>query len=674
MRYDGNPAGAFYNMNDASKFMAHISKFPGYKLSKFSIARVTGSPVVSYEASGQLDENEARVYVNGAMVRMQLVDPVLARAYKNFGTDHLIGVLRVGRAINAWLSKAYTGYNPEFLLKNVMRDFTEGAINLTGDYGAGVTAKVIANYPKAFGQLLRYASGGKASPEITEYRADGGSTGAAYLGDLERIGEDAKRAYQDAAGVMATAKSDGAMAAAKVAGDKTVSTLAHYIEVMNQAGENAMRLATYMALRDNGYTRPEAALAAKEVTLNFNRKGELGAAMGALYLFFNPAIQGAARSVQTLLFSEHRNQARALTAAVVTLGFTMAHINFGVSKKVWETTPGYIKGHNLVVPLSDDKQVMIPVPYGYGFFLSLGTVTHDINVGVVEKKDAAWTLANAFAESYSPVGNPFGEKPDYRNLVELLPLTPVKAAGEIGVNRSGLGGPIYPDNPFHPGAPDSASMFRNTQGTVWDWMAGGLNKATGGSIVRPGWVDVHPDVLKSLWTTATGGTGRFITDTVQLANLTAQGVKPDLREMPVVRQFVREAGTISDSRKAFYDAVDELRKDIDHLALIKVAMRNANRSGNPETIKDVGVAREEVITEEKALIAMGKVMLMFEKAIKVKQDRILEIQSNNKSSLSEKRAAIKQVEKEQQQLYDRFVSIFKSTKDNAKAELDRAKR
>ena len=51
--------------------------------------------------------------------------------------------------------------------------------------------------------------------------------------------------------------------AARIAGRKLVQGLAHWFEVWNKAGENAFRLATFMAMQESGKTVAESASMAK---------------------------------------------------------------------------------------------------------------------------------------------------------------------------------------------------------------------------------------------------------------------------------------------------------------------------------------------------------------------------------------------------------------------------
>jgi len=671
VKYEGSVIEAHDNVNDArnamNKLMFDASQVGS---NKWSVAKVTDQGV-RYQASPMLAANEAGVYLSGKFVRMQINDPLMARAYLNQGVDHLIGVLKVGKEVNTFLSKAYTGWNPSFIFKNAIRDATEGVINLTGDYGGTTMLKVLSKYPEAFGSLLRYAATGKMTDSISNYRADGGKIGAAYLPDLDRVGQDIRKVYNDYAGVADTLKRDGSFSALRVASDKTISKLTHFIEVANMATENSMRLATYETMRENGMSRNKSALAAKDVTLNFNRKGEIGTQASALWLFFNPSVQGAARSIQTLLHSEHKTQAWALTGAMTLLFYAMAKINASADKERWEQTPDYEKSHNLIIP-AGKYQVKIPIPYGYGFFGNLGTAIHELQGGKDITK-VGYMLANAFAEGYSPIGNPFGDKPDYKNLAEIVPGTPLKIGAEILANRSGLGGPIVPPDQKE-GKPDSTTMFRNTKETVWDKITGGMNKATGGNKAVAGWVDVHPDTLKYLWATATGGTGRFITDSMQIANLTAQGATPDLREVPILRDFLRTQ-QITDTQKAFMDAVSDSKIAQTQFDTAKKNLEEVMKGKNEKVQDEARETLDMVREKNRVFLKLGSAITEYQKADSARKDEIDAIMADTSTPLQERRLKAKEVEKVESDLYNRYISLFKEKEDEQKKdELERAKK
>ena len=71
-----------------------------------------------------------------------------------------------------------------------------------------------------------------------------------------------------------------------------------WVQDWNTAVENGIRLSTYRHLRESGVSKLKAANAAKNLTVNFNRKGDAGQIFNAMYLFFNVSVQGSTRVFQ----------------------------------------------------------------------------------------------------------------------------------------------------------------------------------------------------------------------------------------------------------------------------------------------------------------------------------------------------------------------------------------
>jgi hypothetical protein len=69
----------------------------------------------------------------------------------------------------------------------------------------------------------------------------------------------------------------------------------------NQTLEGAMRLAVYKVALDNGLSKQQGGRIAKNISVNFNRKDQIGQQAGALYAFFNASMQGTARMAETLI-------------------------------------------------------------------------------------------------------------------------------------------------------------------------------------------------------------------------------------------------------------------------------------------------------------------------------------------------------------------------------------
>lgn len=647
VRYHGSVVESFHSLADAQRYVGQEALRNGRTRADFAIETSHDLDVVLMP-SPVLEETETQVYVDGHAVRIQFKDEGLARAWNNLGAEHMNVVFRIARTANMWMSKAYTGYNPEFITTNIIRDAVTGIANITGEEGALFAAKAAANYPRAFAQLMRYVWTGNPSNWIAQYRADGGTTGAAYLSDLERIGADAEAAFLNYAGTVDAYRSGGPRKAARVAGTAALRVAVGWIEKLNQAGENAMRLAVYRTAVESGKSRAHAASLAKNATVNFNRRGEMGSTLGAMYLFFNPAVQGTAALAHALFKGAHRHQAQAITTGLVTLGYHLAAGMGGGPEDEWEKIPEFQRERNIHI-WTGDGWARLPIPYGYGWFMTLGRQLHELERGE-EASKVALRLASSFVSEFSVWGPAADDEGDEKNVMFLLPTLAQITMAPV-LNRTSLGGPIYPEAPYDEGRPDNLKMWRATQGTVFADMAQGLNAVTGGSAIEKGWADVSPETLKFLWTTATGGAGKFFTDSAALVRNLAEGVEVESREVPIVRKFVQPAGDIRATRALFWEAATEVREAMDLL-------RRAKR------VEDITERRElaqTVLHEKKELLALGKAMDRYIKAAAAKRDVVQATMADETKPLAWRRAAVKGIEKEEAALYDAFLELYRGT-------------
>ncbi len=650
VRYHGTVVEVFHNLRDAQQYIGREALKGGRKPGDFAVTTSHDLDVV-FAVSPVLDPFETQVYVKGHAIRVQFKDELLGRAWNNMGAEAMNTIFRLAREVNTWLSKAYTAYNPEFWSVNVQRDFFTGLINMTGEEGIVFAGRAVTNYPRAFTQLMRYVWTGKASQAIQDYRADGGTTGAAYLSDLERIGRDVHASYLSYAGTVEAYRTGGPRRAARVAGKVALNALVGWIEKINQVGENAMRLAIYRTAIDGGRTRAQAAALAKNASANFNRRGEYGQMMGAAYLFFNPAVQGTASIAHALFRAKHKHQAQALVSGIAMLGWWLESTMGGAPEDEWEKVSEFAKERYFHIWMGDGW-LRIPIAYGYGFFFGFGRRMHQLQQGEDRGKIAA-RLAESFVNEFTIWGPTVDPEGDERNLLFLAP-TLVQIPGAVAVNQTSLGSPIFPESPFDESRPDSAKMWRATQGSMWAETAAYLNRITGGSAARSGWADVSPETLEYLWQTATGGAGRFFTDSASLLwNVTVEDVPLsdiELREIPVVRKFAADGNDIRGARARYWDAVGETRAAIDTWRRVK-------------KIEDHAERRDEIersLHEEKELLNLGEAISLYNKHVAAKRDAVEAVMADDSKPLAERRAEVRRIEREEGRLYDSFVSLFKT--------------
>lgn len=636
--YKGRPVGAFDTLEGAKVFKMSAPLTIGKAASPTDITiRKTSDPSVVYMASPMPALNEAMVYIKGDIIRVQINDELLARAYGNIGADALGTLLRSAQALNRWFSSVYTGYSPEFLIVNVTRDFTTGLANITGEEGALFATKAVKNYFSSFGALLKYAHKGVDNKWIRMYREDGGNTGAAYLSDLERLGTDMQTEYAVYQGVLANLRKGETKVAVRAAMRKAFNATLRHIEALNEAGENSMRLALYRTAVEQGMSRNKAASMSKNTTVNFNRKGEMGAQANALYLFFNATVQGTASISHAHFKGKHKKQAWALSGAMAALSYSLSLLSAGSDEEEYEKTSEYAKERNIVIPLGNGEAVTIPVPYGYGFFFTFGRLMADIQ-RTGDTDGAAWKLASAFTGEFLPFGGTMaGDEPDMVQVGTYMWPTIAQIPLSVANNRTSFGSPMRPENPNKRFEPDRLKMWRGTEGTWADALAGALESVG---------ADVSPETLKHMSRTFGGGAGTFTGSVVDAIALGAQGAKPEIREIPIVRKFYR-VNSVSDARSRFWRYQGETRKATEEFQRV---IDSGDRG-----------AVQEFVQGNRELIALGDVAKAFSEAAGATRDRVQEIRLGD-LPVAKKREQIKKLEEKEAELYDRFVRIFKDKK------------
>ena len=648
---NGRTVGSF---NARSQVNAFLEGLGSHARHNYIVLDSNGDRVAEFNKP--LQDNEVMVYVKGQPVRIQIYDETLAKQVRPLDTAKMHPILEFMRGMNRYLSKIYTGYNPAFILRNTARDAMTGTINMAGNEGAATAAKAWAKYPKALAALAQWAAtgnvpAGKYGQMLNEYRREGGKTGASWMSDLEEQGKTLTRMYDDAYGASGYLKDGRAGKAAVIAGRKMVGGLAHVVEIANQATENALRLALYMTLREQGETTARAAQAAKNVTVDFDRKGATTPALGAIYLFLNPAIQGTANAMKTLAKGKHRGQAMAALGMLAGLGFFAASMGMGGDDddrwlgEGWDTrTKNFILkigNHTLRVPLS---QEFAPA---YAFGVALAEAMH----GQSKMKTAA-RMVSSFLDAYFPLNGAFNPDSDNHGLDAALAATPtiLRPGAELAANRNVFGGQIYPESDRTRSQPDNLKMFRGTKGSVYDVLAqqmaaaGGL---TGARAYENDLTKVSPETLKYLWRTYTGGLGQFVTDSIGATGLAATdfgGMTSS--DVPIVKDFWR-SNDVKPIRGRYYDLAREAKTAADEF-------RAAKKAGDAEAMEKV-LSRPEM----GEMIALDRMVTRYGRAIAAVRDQAVEVNADKTLTTAQKRARLKEIEAQEEMLYRSAIDAFR---------------
>lgn len=552
----------------------------------------------------------------GQTYYIKLADERLMRALKNLGPEHSNVVIKTLAHVNRYLSTINTSLNPEFMISNAIRDFQTALYNiaaeasLPGGRAQGVSAwKMAAQMAKdwrvarrAVYRVLRDSSKGVTSTyngqttdwiaEAREYMDIGAKTG--YF-DSKNVDEQVR----DIQKKLMRARRNPAAALARGA----ESTL-QLIDDINGGVENAVRLAAYVNAKRAGLSPTKAADLAKNLTVNFNRKGEIGNSLNALWVFANASIQGTANFARAILtpaieqqvinnqiVKKYRlNNAQKAALVMVAGAAALSLLNASMAGEDddgvnwYDKIPDWVRERNLVIMKSiwggpEGEYIALPLPYGYNTLHVLGDVSasvgrHYTGDGGMGPGEGAVRLSMSLLGSFNPLGSEGSEQGAHVAILKNLLPTLGRPLLALGINENYFGGPIYRENyPFGTPKPDSHLFFRSTK-EHWKHITQFVNDLTGGSQFRSGDVDVSPDTLNYLFEFGTGAAGAFIGRTANFAVKMAEpgdrvpegGLLKEIqgrlsgmeaREVPFIRKVMGRVTPYEDQSK-FYDRYDTI--------------------------------------------------------------------------------------------------------------------
>lgn len=386
----------------------------------------THSEEREHEVRVMKDGEEYVIYVNG--------DPQLAQAMNNTRA-HRVREIQSGKLDRAaaWLGRkmaaAYTSLSPLFIPSNYFRDLTmtlaSTAIREDAKYNYLLRKNLATSWNLGFmlrdyqnGKLREKVSNGNATPKeqmFYDFMMNGGETGFVSSLDVEDLKKKFKNDLKD-------------LDRWKANPVKVGHTIMDSIEFLNRMIEDSNRFAVYMTSIQYGRSIDEAVNDAKDVTLNFNRKGtgEYGWQMiRNLYLFINPAVQ----SLQTLgaLVKHHPFKFTAVTASWLASGVLVPIVNAALMSmlggdddkdKYWQFTK-WDRRNNLImwVPFTHEY-VKIPLAQEFRAFYGIGDMIASKMMGG-ELAEESW---NQYAEDL------LGQ------VVDMLPLDPTGYDGNIAVS------------------------------------------------------------------------------------------------------------------------------------------------------------------------------------------------------------------------------------------------
>jgi len=488
----------------------------------------------------------------------------IAKSMRDMGTSKSIPYLN---NFNNYLRYVNTIYNPEFMVTNFMRDIQTAGINISAEQGNTVLAQALSpkNLKDAWKGVYQVVQKKDTEGEWAEYyerlRKAGGKTGffdvESIEDKLEKLEKRLKRVEEKGIGVIAAGKG-----------------IFDFVENLNEATESSIRLTLFKSMLDNGYTEEQAASGAKNVTINFNRKGEIGQFLNSLYLFANAGLQGSHRIVGVV---KNNKSAQKAVAGLAAMGIAESLANHIASAEddEYDKLSNYEKDNNFIIRYGNDGEYFkIRLPYGYNVFKVVGNIAGDMAWAGMNNKPVDPALhMSRFLEAVNSSFNPIGSGP----IEQVLTPTVADPIIQLSTNKAFHGGPIVPESQYGPQKADIEKAWSKTPGVYkkmsqWLFLSfdgrirynpdGSIKHAVRGPGIFSG--DISPETFEYGVDYLGGGLGKFLMRSVS----TAQDVvnyESNLSKSPFIRQLYGNFDSKSESSTLYRYEKDMSRKIYDKI-------------------------------------------------------------------------------------------------------------
>jgi hypothetical protein len=462
----------------------------------------------------------------------------MVHSLMNLDADSLGDIEGIIAKATRWFASVNTQYNPIFGVVNLIRDIGGSTLNLSTTAIAGDQAKVNRNVIPAMRGILNVLrderkgktdTKGKWAKAFQDFREQGGQTG--YRDSLIRTDEE-KQIIEREINKMKSGNTKKAFYA-------VVGALSDFNDMM----ENSIRVAAYMAALDKGLSKQKAAILAKNLTVNFDKKGQLSARINAYFAFFNASVQGTARLAKTL----KGPKGKAIIGGGIALGAAQAVI-LAMAGFDEDEPPEFVRERNFVVPLPDGKFLTIPYPLGFNVLPNVGRLTTEFVLsGGKDPGKKVTALLGSVVEAFSPIGG------SELSLQTISP-TVVDPLVAIATNKDAFGRPIYKKDqatnptPGYLRSRENASEFSKN-------IAYFLNLASGGTKYSKGYVSPTGDEIDYLIGQITGGVGRELIKTEQTVKAGITGEELPAYRIPLVGRFYGETQSNAAESQRFYNNI-----------------------------------------------------------------------------------------------------------------------
>jgi hypothetical protein len=503
----------------------------------------------------------------------------MVESLKNIGTNDLDEVLSSVAEVTRFIAAANTQYNPVFGAFNFARDVQGAAINLASTPIADRRGQVVKDSMVAVRAIYRVLRDKPAtSPEMQkwmdlfeQFQKAGGQTG--FREQFSRgKGKDTIVARE-----LGRLNQGNARKAAQAVFD--------WLSDYNDAMENAVRLAAFKAGLDNNISVDQSASIAKNITVNFNRKGASTSTIAALYAFFNASVQGTKRLLETLYIKDKNGKfslspaGKKIIAGGMLIGVMQAAI-LAMAGFGGDDPPEWVKAKNLVIPTGNGGYITIPMPLGFNVFPNVGRLVAEymmIQGGAMQgRRDMKKTIVSIFSAILDSV-NPLGSS----TFVQTLFPTIADPFAAVAENKDAFGRPISKEDRALAPTP-GYQRSRESANFVSQGLAYALNFITGGGDKGIGLVSPTADQISYIAGQYAGGVGKLAVQTAEYAKAKVIGEEVQPYQVPVVGKVYGNINTPAAVAGKFYDSIKEMANHERIIKELKGKGTEAYYKENPE--------------------------------------------------------------------------------------------
>lgn len=538
------------------------------------------------------------------------------------------GIMKPLSSISRMMAQLCTSYNPEFVMRNIMRDAEFASSNVTSKEGARYGALWAKYYAQlgfykgastisfkdlsgttGLGLFAKYRNGtldmsDKVQRYFKEFMENGGETGWVQIKNMQDWTKEYKKDVKSE-----RSKIDKGGAALR---DFFFGNLSN----INEVAENIARFATYCASRDSNRSIIRSVYDAKEVSTNFNRHGSGDAiksfkngemtggkaaarwAYGftASYLrhcsmFFNAGIQST-----NLLAKNLKNHPVGTSINMLAIPFALGALaalgnnvliasedekdRKGV-KDPYGELPDYVRRNNLCIYKGGGEFVTIPLAIELRAFYGLGDLAAGLTFSpnVSGQKNPALDAVGCMSQLVPVMdylGNSSAGKEPLNETIKAISPSALSPFVEWELNTDWKGAPIERRGDWNENSPAWQRAYKGTPDgymAVNKWVNAQTNDVAKGNedMLGNSFLDMvtNPSMLNHYIGGIGGGAATF---TERLIGVIKHGNDTETKDIPFLRSLLytpNEQSSLQRTKSKWYNYKDEMEKTMANVDRLK---------------------------------------------------------------------------------------------------------